>query len=139
MTVSSQESALTGLAGKFALGEGLVVQELGFDTDCDKSVSDAIGSAAELVDETYGDVIDAVLLWWRDDDGDLVDALVDALGPLADSGVIWLMTPKPGRVGHVEPEDIADAALTSGLQSTSNISAATDWQGTRLVAPKSRR
>ena len=68
-----------------------------------------------------------------------LDALVDALGPLADSGVIWLMTPKPGRPGHVEPEDIADAAPTSGLQSTSNISAATDWQGTRLVAPKSRR
>jgi hypothetical protein len=138
-TVSSQESALQGLAGKFALGEGLVVQELGFDSDCDKSVSDAIASVAELVDETYGDVVDAVLLWWREDDGDLVDALVDALGPLADSGVIWLMTPKPGRPGHVEPEDIADAAPTSGLQSTSNISAATDWQGTRLVAPKSRR
>ena len=137
-TVSSQEGALKGLAGKFALGEGLVVQELGFDSDCDKSVSDAIASVAELVDETYGDVVDAVLLWWREDDGDLVDALVDALGPLADSGVIWLMTPKPGRPGHVEPEDIADAAPTSGLQSTSNISAATDGQGTRLVAPKSR-
>ena len=139
MTVSSQEGSLQGLAGKFALGEGLVVQQLGFDSDCDKSVSDAIASVAELVDESYGDVVDAVLLWWREDDGDLVDALVDALGPLADSGVIWLMTPKPGRPGHVETEDIADAAPTSGLQSTSNISAAKDWQGTRLVAPKSRR
>ena len=137
--MSSQESALTGLAGKFGLGAGLVVQELGFDSDCDESVSDAIGSVAELVDESYGDVVDAVLLWWREDDGDLVDSLVDALGPLADSGVIWLMTPKPGRAGHVEPEDIADAALTSGLQATSNISAAKDWQGARLVAPKSRR
>ena len=68
-----------------------------------------------------------------------VDALVDALGPLADSGVIWLMTPKPGREGHVEPEDIADAAPTSGLQATSHINAAPEWQGTRLVAPKSRR
>jgi hypothetical protein len=92
-----------------------------------------------LVDETYDDVVDAVLLWWRDEDGDLVDALVDALGPLADNGVIWLLTPKPGRDGHVEPEDIADAAPTSGLQATSNINAAPDWQGTRLVAPKSRR
>lgn len=138
-TVSSQESALAGLAGKFGLGEGLVVQELGFDTDCDQMVSDAIASVAELVDETYDDVVDVVLLWWREDDGDLVDALVDALGPLADSGVIWLMTPKPGREGHVEPEDIADAAPTSGLQATSHINAAPEWQGTRLVAPKSRR
>jgi hypothetical protein len=102
-------------------------------------VSDAIASIAELVDETYDDVVDAVLLWWRAEDGDLVDALVDALGPLADSGVIWLMTPKPGRDGHVEPEDIADAAPTSGLQATSAINAAPEWQGTRLVAPKSRR
>jgi len=46
MTVSSQEGSLQGLAGKFALGEGLVVQQLGFDSDCDKSVSDAIASVA---------------------------------------------------------------------------------------------
>jgi len=137
--VSSQEGAAPGLASKFGLGEGLIVQELGFDVDCDKSVSDAIAAAAELVDEAFEDVVDAVLLWWRADDGDLVDTLVDALGPLADNGVIWLMTPKPGRSGHVEPEDIADAAPTAGLQSTSNINAAPDWQGTRLVAPKSRR
>lgn len=137
--VGSQEGAATGLAGKFGLGEGLIVQQLGFDVDCDVTVSDAMASVAELVDETFDDVVDVVLLWWRDDDGDLVDALVDALGPLADNGVIWLMTPKPGREGHVEPEDIADAAPTAGLQSTSNINAAADWQGTRLVAPKSRR
>jgi hypothetical protein len=73
-TVSSQEGTLAGLAGKFGLGEGLVVQELGFDVDCDQSVSDAIASVSELVDETYDDVVDAVLLWWRDEDGDLVDA-----------------------------------------------------------------
>ena len=38
----------------------------------------------------------------REDDGDLVDALVDAITPLADHGVIWLLTPKAGRAGHVE-------------------------------------
>ena len=40
-----------------------------------------------------------MLLWWRDGDGDLVDTLVDALGPLADNGVVWLLTPKAGRDG----------------------------------------
>ena len=50
--MSSQEGSLAGLAGKFGLGEGLVVQELGFDVDCDQMVSDAIASVAELVDET---------------------------------------------------------------------------------------
>ena len=45
------------------------------------------GSA--LVDEDFDDVVDVVVLWWRDDDGDLVDALVDALISLGDGGVIW--------------------------------------------------
>ena len=128
-----------GLAGKLGITAGQVVQEIGYDTDTDDAISEAIQSVGELVNDDYGDVVDAVLLWWRDDDGDLVDALVDALGPLADHGVIWLMTPKVGRAGHVEPSDIADAAPTAGLQVTSAISAAADWQGTRLVAPKARR
>ena len=79
------------------------------------------------------------MLWWRDEDGDLVDALVDAIGILADQGVVWLLTPKPGRDGHVESAEIADAAPTAGLQSTSTVSASRDWQGTRLVAPKASR
>ncbi len=129
----------SGLAVKLGFTAGQVVQEIGYDTDTDDAISEAIQSVGELVNEDYGDVVDAVLLWWREDDGDLVDALVDALGPLADHGVIWLMTPKVGRAGHVEPSDIADAAPTAGLQVTSAISAAADWQGTRLVAPKARR
>jgi hypothetical protein len=66
----------------------------------------------------------------------LVDALVDAIGPLTDQGVVWLLTPKPGRPGHVEPQEIAEAAPTAGLAQTSTVSAARDWQGTRLVAPR---
>lgn len=127
-----------GIAGKLGIVGGTVVQQLGVADDCDATVSQAIGAVAELVGEDYEDLVDVVLLWWRADDGDLVDALVDALVPLADAGVVWLMTPKAGRSGHVEPSDISDAAPTAGLQSTSTISAAADWQGTRLVAPKSR-
>lgn len=137
--MEAQGGSPSGLAGKFGFAEGFVVQEIGFDVDCDKSVSTAARSVVELVDEAYEDIVDAVILWWREDDGDLVDALVDALTPLADNGVIWLMTPKAGRPGHVEPSDIAEAAPTAGLQATSNINAAPDWQGTRLVAPKARR
>lgn len=133
------EGNAQALALKLGIAPGWVVQEIGYDTDVDDSITDAIESVGQLVNEDYNDVVDAVLLWWRNEDGDLVDALVDALGPLADEGVIWLMTPKAGRSGHVEPSDISDAAPTSGLQATSTISAAADWQGTRLVAPKSRR
>ena len=80
-----------------------------------------------------------VLFWFRDGDDDLVEALMDAIHPLADQGVIWLLTPKPGRAGYVEPEEITEAAPSAGLQATSAINAAPNWQGTRLVAPKAKR
>ena len=137
--MSSQEGTTQGLASKFGLTEGLVIQQVGFEADCDEAVSQAIATVAELVDETYEDVVDGVLLWFRADDGDLVDALMDALVELTETGVIWLMTPKVGRPGHVEPSDIADAAPTVGLATTSTINAASDWQGTRLVSHKARR
>ncbi len=74
----------------------MVVQELGYDDDVDDELRDAIVERCgnELVDEDADDVVDVVLLWWREDDGDLVDTLVDALHPLADNGVIWLLTPE---------------------------------------------
>jgi hypothetical protein len=68
-----------------------------------------------------------------------VDALVDVTAPLADGGYIWLLTPKSGRDGHVEPSEIGEAAPTAGLSQTSSVSAGRDWSGTRLVAPKARR
>lgn len=126
---------------KLGITPGSVVQEIGYDDDCDDELRDLIvaRSGSDLVDEDYDDVVDVVLLWWRDGDGDLVDALVDALHPLADSGVIWLLTPKAGRTDHVEPSDISEAAPTAGLQQTSSISACRDWNGARLVAPKAAR
>jgi hypothetical protein len=129
------------LAGRLGLRAGQVVQELGYDDDCDDRLRSAVESltGSQLVDEDYDDVVDTVLLWWRDDDGDLVDALVDSLISLGDGGVVWLLTPKAGRPGHVEPGDIGDAAPTAGLHQTSSISAAPDWSGTRLVTRKSGR
>jgi hypothetical protein len=128
-------------AEKFGFSAGQVVQEIGYDDDSDdtlrREVEEAIGG--ELVDETYDDVVDAVLLWWRDGDGDLVDALVDALTSLADGGSIWVLTPKAGRDGHVEPSEITEAAPTAGLSQTSTVSAGRDWSGARLVAPRSAR
>jgi len=129
------------LAARFGIASGQVVQEIGYDDDVDEELRSAIEGAtgSGLVDEDYDDVVDVVLLWWRDDDGDLVDALMDAIAILADQGVVWLLTPKPGRDGHVESSDIADAAPTAGLQATSTLSASREWQGTRLVAPKASR
>lgn len=129
------------LADRLGLQSGQVVQEIGYDDDSDEELRQSIAerTGSELVDEDFEDVVDAVLLWWREDDGDLVDALVDALTSLADGGLVWLLTPKAGREGHVEPSDIGEAAPTAGLSQTSNVNAAGDWTGTRLVPPKARR
>jgi hypothetical protein len=126
---------------RFGIEPGMVVMEMGYDEDVDQGLRDALidRCGGELVDEDTDEVVDAVLLWYRDGDGDLVDLLVDALGPLADSGVVWVLTPKAGRDGHVEPSEISEAAPTAGLQETSTVSAAKDWSGARLVAPRAGR
>jgi len=129
------------IAGRLGVEPGMVVQEVGWDTDVDETVRDAVEERCgdELLDEDADEVVDLVLLWWREGDGDLVDALVDAIGPLADNGVIWVLTPKTGRAGHVEPSEIAEAAPTAGLSQTSNVSVTADWAGARLVAPKAAK
>ena len=128
-------------AERLGIKQGMVVMEVGFDDDCDAELRDSVvdRSGSELVDEDSDEVVDVVMLWWREGDGDLVDALVDALGPLTDNGVVWLLTPKTGREGHVEPSEISESAPTAGLQQTSSISAAREWAGARLVAPKAAR
>ena len=95
------------------------------------------GIDADMVDGDYGNVVDAVLLWWRADDGDLVDGLVDALTDLVGGGAIWLLTPKIGRPGAVEAADVAEAAPIAGLSQTTTAAVSKDWTATRLVAPKS--
>lgn len=130
-----------GLVARFGFGPGMVVQELGWDEDIDEGLRAAVVEAVggDLVDDRYGDVVDAVLLWWRDDDGDLVDGLVDSLTDLADGGMIWLLTPKVGRDNYVDASDIAEAAPTAGLATTTNLAAGPNWSATKLVSPKSSR
>ncbi len=127
-------------AEKLGLAKGMVVQELGWDDDVDDDLRIAIEDAVdgEMIEEAM-EAVDAVLLWWRDDDGDLVDGLVDSLTDLSNDGVVWLMTPKVGRQGHVDPADVSEAAVTAGLSQTSNTSVSQDWTATKLVRPKGNR
>src|ERR1700746_45393 len=63
-----------GQAERLGIKPGQVVQELGYDTDVDEQLRQAITAVenVELVDEDYDeDVVDVVLMWFRDDDGDL--------------------------------------------------------------------
>ena len=139
-TAGQAADGVRSLADRFGIEPDMVVMEMGYDEDVDQDLRDAlIDRCGELVDEETDEVVDAVLVWYREGDGDLVDLLVDALGPLADNGVVWLLTPKAGRDGHVEPSDITESAPTAGLAQTTTLSAGKDWAAARLVAPKAAR
>ena len=120
------------------IASGQLILEVGFDEDCDLDLREAIvaKSGSALLNEDSDEVVDAVLLWFREEDGDLVDELVDALTYLSETGPIWLLTPKVGQEGHVEAADIQDAAPTAGLTQTVSFLAYTNWSATRLVARK---
>jgi hypothetical protein len=138
---TADPAADQSLAGKLGFKHGQLVQEFGYDDDVDDELRESIEGVTgeELLDEDADDIVDVVLLWWRDEDGDLVDGLVDVLTSVAEGGVIWLLTPKSGRPGHVEPSEIQEAAPIAGLHATKSISAGKDWAGTRLVAPSGGR
>lgn len=115
-----------------------IVQEYGWDDDVDEdlraTVEAVVGS--ELEDEDYTGVVDAVILWWREDDGDLTDALVDTLGTLAEGSSIVLLTPRPGRDGEVDPSEVDEAATTAGLHTSGSVMCSDEWVATRLAARK---
>jgi hypothetical protein len=134
----STQGSSDGVAGRMGLRPGMVVQELGWDQDTDDDLRIAIEDSidADMVDGDYGNVVDLVVLWWRDEDGDLADGLVDAKADLVGGGAIWLLTPKVGRPNSVDAADIAEAAPIAGLAQTTTAAVSKDWQATRLVTPK---
>jgi hypothetical protein len=117
----------------------MIVMEIGYDDDVDEPVREAIEACTGegILDEDADEVVDVVLLWFRDGDDDLADTLVDAISPLADDGTIWLLTPKRGHEYYVEPADISEAASIAGLSQTSVMPLGAEWSGTRLVGRKS--
>jgi hypothetical protein len=131
----------TAEADRLGVRPGMVIQEIGADDDSDRDLVEQLLERAgtTLTDEDSDDVVDAVLLWFREDDGDLVDALMDARTRLDPEGSIWVLTPKAGRPGHVEPSEVIDAGPTAGLVQTSTIAVSRDWTAARLVVPKGQR
>lgn len=130
----SMENNAVTFAARLGLAEGMAVQEIGWDDDCFTELSEAIEDIidAELLDEDTDEICDVVLLWWREDDGDLVDALVDAVRPLSGSGRVWLLTPGAGKPGALEPGVIPESAQLAGMVQTKAERLGT-WQGSCLV------
>ena len=121
--------------------KGQVILEVGHGSDCDEDFRKQLVeiTGEPLIENETNEVVDAVLIWFREDDGDLADELVDALTFLSESGPIWVLTPKVGREGHVHPSDIQDAANTAGLSQTSTIAAAPNWSATKIVHRKAKK
>ena len=142
-TTPSDEDVIDSgdLARQLGIAQSMVVAEFGFDDDADENVPVAIEAflGANLVGEDTDEVYDVALVWFRDGDGDLVDVLVDVITGLGEDGTVWLLTPKRGRDGYVQPSDIAEAAPIAGLSQTSLATVSPHWTGTRLVPRRSGR
>lgn len=125
---------------RLGIEPGMIVQELGWDEDCDSTISESIEDhiGEELLDEETDELCDVVLLWWRDEDGDLVDGLVDSTRNLDANGRIWLLTPGTGRDGTIAPGEINEAAQLAGLVQTKSDRFG-DFQGACLVGSGTKR
>jgi hypothetical protein len=137
----AEAAAVENVAGNLGFKDGDLIQEFGYDDDVDFDLRDDIEdlTGSELLTEDDHEVVDAAILWWRDGDGDLVDALVDCLTTLGEGGVIWALTPKSGRDGYVPPADVQEAAPTAGLHVTTSAGVSDDWAATRLVNKRTNK
>lgn len=124
-----------GPVSKLGFAAGQIVIEFGYDDDVDQefrdAVEDAIGQPVE--DTDYDGVVDAVLLWWREGDGDLADDLVDSLTTVEEGGFIVLLTPGKGRRDRVEAHDVQEACNTTGLTASGATPVGPEWVAQRLV------
>jgi Protein of unknown function (DUF3052) len=129
------------MPSRMGFEKGQLVLEVGHGSDCDENVRKDIAAITgePLIENDTNEVVDAVLIWFREYDGDLTDELVDALTFLTETGPIWVLTPKVGRDGHVHPSDIQEAANTAGLSQTSTIAIAPNWTATKIVHRKAKK
>jgi hypothetical protein len=128
----------TNPAARLDLVPGQVVLELGYDEDVDHNLRAGIESVTgrNLVGKDYG-AADVVLLWYRDQPGDLSDLagrLAGATELIGAGGAIWLLTPRAGLDGWAGPGHIRQAVQTAGLSKTKAIFAGQGWEGCRLTA-----
>ncbi len=125
----------SAIVARLGLNQGMVVQEFGYDSDVSEALRSAIESVTgeDLVDEDYGDVTDASIVWFREGDDDLTDLLVDVQSLLDSGGQVLLLTPKSGKPGHVRPGEVEEASSLAGLHATSSVVIDAGWTATVLV------
>ncbi len=130
----AEGSPLAAPVRRLGFAPGQIVIEYGYDDDVDEEVRGVVEQVVEapLEDDDYDGVVDVVLLWWRDGDGDLADDLVDALTTMEEGGFIVLLTPGTGRGDRVQAHDIQEACTACSLTASGGV-ALGEWVGQRLV------
>ena len=125
---------------QLGLVEGMIVEELGWDDDVDDDFRQLVMESidSDLLEDAP-DAVDAIILWLREEDGDVMELLVDALTDLGPGGFLWVMTPKIGRPGHVPQSDLAEGVVAAGLSLTTTATVSKDWSAHRIVRPKGTR
>ena len=93
-------------ARKLGIESKQLVQEFGWDEDADDDIRVDVEEAAgsELLDEDTDEVVDVVLLWWRDGDGDLVSGMDDATDIVAESVFLDFFDDGDSAYGIVEDD-----------------------------------
>jgi hypothetical protein len=133
-----------GLADELGIEPGMVVQGRNWGRDGAR-LPDGLRAAVEersggdLLDESADEVVDVVLLCWRAGDGDLVDALMDAMGNLAENAWIWILIPHDGYGGQDESDELAESVPTAGLVQEDSVSLGNGWSATWLTWPPRRK
>ncbi|MGB3187600.1 MAG: DUF3052 domain-containing protein [Ornithinimicrobium sp.] len=134
----TDSGTVAGVAKKLGFKAEQIVIEFGYDDDVDHDFRGAVEEIVNspLEDEDYDGVVDAVVLWWRDGEGDLTDELVDALTMVEEGGFIVLVTPGIGRGDRVEAFAVQEACTTSGLTASGAVPMSAQWYAQRLVGRK---
>jgi len=133
-TTEGSEALDTAMVSRLGFTQEMVVQEFGHDADVCDALRRAIMSVTgeDLVDEDYGDVTDAAIVWFRDGDDDLADLLMDVQSLIDGSALVVLLTPKARRPGHVLPRDVEEASSLAGLHATSTFLVDETWTAIQL-------
>lgn len=136
--MSGMAGKATTAASRLGLTVGDIVGEFGFDDDVDENLRNSFESiiGSPLAPHDADEAFHAALVWWRADDGDLTDELVDVTTSLEDEGVVLLATPRPGREGYIDAAEIGDAAKTAGFGQPSSAHPAGDWVTVKLMRSK---
>ena len=76
------------MAGRMGFEPGFLILESGYGSDCDETLREEITTLTgnQFISGPAQEVVDGVILWWREGDSDLVDELVDALTFLTENG-----------------------------------------------------